>query len=905
MNLFVTRLAGLRRRGAAVGALVILLLILTGAARAQAPCVAIAGADRDICSGQTTALGVGPVAGYTYRWSPSTGLSNPNIANPTVRLFNRALPSVVRSYTLTVTGTASGCTATSTVNITVKPGPVADPGPNRTVCSGQVFMVGTPALPGYTYQWPVGNAQAGLSIDNPNLAQPTYTATNPNQASFFRNVLLRVTAPNGCDTLVTLVVTVLPAITAQAGPDVSLCAGTPTTIGTPAQPGFTYSWSPATGLSSATVANPTVTQANPGSAPLATTYTLTVTNAAGCTATDQTVATVYPPAVAPAAPAVAVCAGQAATLALGAVPVPGTTYSWSPATGLSNPNVLSPTLTLTTPGSYTYTLTASVAPVGATACTATTTVPVTVAPLPVAQAAPNGPITFCANDTRPLGGAAAVPGISYRWRPATGVADPTAPATTITLPNATAAPLTTTYTLVATSAAGCADSSQVGVTVNPAAVADAGPAATLCPGLATTLGTPALPGYTYSWSPATGLDDAAAARPRLTVANPTAAPLVLKYYLTATPAGSGAACPGRDSVLVTVNPALAAVISGPAVLCDLSQLQAYEVTAAPAGSAYQWSATGGSITSGQGTARVTVQFAPGASYGLSATATSDQGCASPPGALAIRYDQARVELAVASVDAASNNSLTIGFAAVGSNPVQVLRRVAGQGSFAAVGTAPANATSFTDTGVDAAANSYEYRLDLADACGTAFSSALAQTIRLQATATAGAGGRDQGATALSWNAYVGFPVQEYRLYRSLDGAAPELLRTVPGGTLQASIPAGAGFSQQFRVVAVSAAPALQAGSNTASVTFANAVHTYNVITPNGDRLNDVLVVDNIGLYPGNTLRIFNRWGREVYNATNYQNDWGREPGLAPGVYYYLLTLPGPGTTMKGWVEVMK
>lgn len=81
---------------------------------------------------------------------------------------------------------------------------------------------------------------------------------------------------------------------------------------------------------------------------------------------------------------------------------------------------------------------------------------------------------------------------------------------------------------------------------------------------------------------------------------------------------------------------------------------------------------------------------------------------------------------------------------------------------------------------------------------------------------------------------------------------------------------------------------------------------YNIITPNHDGLNDVFIIENVTapMYVGNTLRIFNRWGREVYSATNYQNDWGRADGVAPGVYGFLFRLPS-GQVTKGWVEVVR
>ena len=227
----------------------------------------------------------------------------------------------------------------------------------------------------------------------------------------------------------------------------------------------------------------------------------------------------------------------------------------------------------------------------------------------------------------------------------------------------------------------------------------------------------------------------------------------------------------------------------------------------------------------------------------------------------------------------------------------------------------ASASTFADnSAVDAAANSYEYQLDLANGCGTSVVSTTAQTVRLQADngTTVPVGGRNQGSTLLRWNAYVGFPVATYEIYRRTDSGTAVLVTSVPANTLQATVPngepgatSGSGFSQRFRVVAVSSgASALRSNSNEAEVKFENAIRTYNIITPNRDGKNDVLVIDNIELYPGNTFTIFNRWGREVYRTTNYQNNWGSGDNVAAGTYYYLLQLPN-GTNLKSWVEVVK
>ena len=77
------------------------------------------------------------------------------------------------------------------------------------------------------------------------------------------------------------------------------------------------------------------------------------------------------------------------------------------------------------------------------------------------------------------------------------------------------------------------------------------------------------------------------------------------------------------------------------------------------------------------------------------------------------------------------------------------------------------------------------------------------------------------------------------------------------------------------------------------VRFVDAI---NVITPNGDGLNDYLEFANIEKYNYVKLQVFNRWGNLVYEKLNYQSDPERWDGqfigktLPDGVYYYLLYL---------------
>jgi uncharacterized repeat protein (TIGR01451 family)/gliding motility-associated-like protein len=81
----------------------------------------------------------------------------------------------------------------------------------------------------------------------------------------------------------------------------------------------------------------------------------------------------------------------------------------------------------------------------------------------------------------------------------------------------------------------------------------------------------------------------------------------------------------------------------------------------------------------------------------------------------------------------------------------------------------------------------------------------------------------------------------------------------------------------------------------------------NTITPNGGGINDTFEIPGLGRYVSNELVIMNRWGDQVFERKNYQNDWGAE-GLVSGTYFYILKVTdedGKEASFKGFVEVVK
>lgn len=83
---------------------------------------------------------------------------------------------------------------------------------------------------------------------------------------------------------------------------------------------------------------------------------------------------------------------------------------------------------------------------------------------------------------------------------------------------------------------------------------------------------------------------------------------------------------------------------------------------------------------------------------------------------------------------------------------------------------------------------------------------------------------------------------------------------------------------------------------------------YNTFTPNGDGINDTWFVGNLDLFiTTNTLTVYNRYGKEVYSAQPYLNNWdGTSLGsdLPDATYYYILDT-GKGTKYKGSVTIIR
>jgi gliding motility-associated-like protein len=81
----------------------------------------------------------------------------------------------------------------------------------------------------------------------------------------------------------------------------------------------------------------------------------------------------------------------------------------------------------------------------------------------------------------------------------------------------------------------------------------------------------------------------------------------------------------------------------------------------------------------------------------------------------------------------------------------------------------------------------------------------------------------------------------------------------------------------------------------------------NVLTPNGDGKNDTWKVENIDMYPNNTVKVFDRSGKSVFEMKGYDNSWGgtfRGSVLPEGTYFFIIDFGQGIGVRKGYITIV-
>lgn len=595
------------------------------------PTITISPASPVLCKGQSVFLTAG--GGSTYVWSPSTGLSSTTGSTVT------ANPSSTTTYTVTGTD-ANGCSNTRSMTVTINPLPTININSPSPICKGQ--SVTLTAGGGSTYIW---SPSTGLSSTT-----GSTVSANPNSTTTYTVI---GTDANGCSNTKSVTVTINPLPTVTINPTApAICNGQ--SIALTAGGATTYSWSPSTGLSSTTGSS---VSAGPSST---TTYTVVGTDANGCSNTKSVTVTINPLPTITVSSNAQICNGQAIVLNAGG----GTSYSWSPSTGLSGTTGSSVTAGPSSTTTYT------VVGTDANGCSNTKSVTITVNPLPPINV--NSPSPVCKGQSVAL---TATGGTSYIWSPSTGLSSTTG-STVSANPNST-----TTYTITGTDANGCSNTKSVTVTINPLpTITISPPSATICKGQAIVLN--AGGGSTYVWSPSTGLSST-------TGSSVTAGPsTTTTYTVTGTDANG---CTNTKGVTVTINPSPTITVSPSQIICNGQSV----ALNAGGGTSYAWSpSTGLSATTG---ANVTAN--PSSTTTYTVVGTDANGCTNTKSTSITVNPLPVINASPATSVLCNGQSVTL-TATGGSSYVWSPSTGLSSTTGSAVSAQPSSSTTYTVTGTD-------------------------------------------------------------------------------------------------------------------------------------------------------------------------------------------------------------
>ena len=463
------------------------------------PTVSISPPTPTICLGTTTTFCPSGATSYTwasagsYTWTPAGTYSC------------IAVSSATGATIYTVTGSNGFCnSAPATATLYVRPRPTICLNPSVTICRGactRLSGVCETGKPSYTWTPPPSTGSPNDPIIS---VCPTVTT------------VYTLTASNagGCINTATTVVYVTPGPTVSiAAVSPTICAGTSTVLC--ASGALSYTWGPGQTAPCLTV-TPSVT----------TVYTVTGSNAEGCSSTATATVYVAPiPGVSVTPVSSTVCVGSSTTLCASGA----TTYTWN--TGQTGAcNTFTPSVTTI------YTVTGT----SANGCVGSFTAGIYVVPIPTVNISPSS-ATICLGATATLCPTGAS---SYTW--ASSGSYTWAPAGTYSCVAVSSATGATIYTLTGSNGFCSSAPSTATLYVRPNPTVCITRSLTICSGQCTNLSVGCATGKTsYTWSPA---PPGGAASPTVITVCPT---VTTVYTVTAS---NNAGCTTTTTTAVAITP---------------------------------------------------------------------------------------------------------------------------------------------------------------------------------------------------------------------------------------------------------------------------------------------------------------------------------------------------------------
>ncbi|MFL5763353.1 MAG: PKD domain-containing protein [Bacteroidia bacterium] len=810
-------------------------------------------ANQSVCFGTTATL-TASVSGPTYQWYDAPG------GTLLATGATYTTPPVTTTTNYYVQTNAAGCIGPmTTVTVTVAPSIVANAGPDDSICNGASYVLGAGPTGGYTYTWDAPGTPGFSTSATPTVtpaSTTTYTVT--------------VTDALGCTGTDAVTITVgsplLVNVTSVPASCFGSCDGTAT--GTPSGSFGAYmlDWTPGSPVGDGTS---NISALCTGS------YTVTVTDMQGCTATGST--TVTQPTLLTLATSFTTshCSLPDGTATVNASGSSGTySYLWSDGQTTSTANNLVPA---------TYTVTVTDVINGCTA-TATVTVPNTPGVSVTITSTPVSCNSLC-DGTASVTGSSGVTPYSYLWSPAGQIT----PGITGLCPG--------TYTCTITDASGCTATATATITQPAPILIDAIPPVTICQGQTTTLNATAtgghpLGGYTFNWN-----------APAFTGPSNTVSPMTTTTYTVTALDTAGCASQSPVMVTVTVNPPLS-------------------VTASPAVSICPGSSTMLTATAGGGDGTYVYSWMPGS--GLSSTfnvtpagtttytITLTDGCTTTPATATVTVTVLPLPvIAFTPLSSTGCSPVCVTFAdatTVTGGSVASWLWGFGDGS-----TANTQNPSHCFSTMGGGLTTYDVTLTATSNGGCTSSATFTNVVTVYANPVAAFSFNPDPASMASPNvSFIDLSTNASSWSWNFNDPANTLVPNTSNSQNPSHMYGDAG-TYCVTLVASNLGGCTDTTVNCVTIEPEFTFYIPNAFSPNGDGINDIFAPkgDNIAEF---TMRIFDRWGNQVFISKALNEGWdGKVKGgsgeiAEEDVYVYNITVKekiGSRRNYIGHVTIVK
>ncbi|MEI7596247.1 MAG: gliding motility-associated C-terminal domain-containing protein [Bacteroidota bacterium] len=470
--------------------------------------IAEAGTDVSICTGKSTVLHA--TGGLVYNWSYGINPNQDQTVSPT---------AAVTKYTVTVVDN-KGCKAVDSVKVFVNPLP--------TVIASKIGN-----CEGGTLSLDLNSTFASYSWTGPNsftstIKNPTVTA-NATAVTNDGTYTVSVTDANSCANTSSVVVAINSVPIVNLGNDTVICSYQTITFDAK-NTGSTYLWSPNSAITK--TISPTVSG----------TYSVVVTNANNCSASDEIILTKNNPINSSVLPSnnINICSGTSTTISI----VGGTIYQW-------NTGAFSSSITQSPNSNTIYTVVVS----DNSGCSEQQSISVNVNALPVVNLGAD--VSVCQSSPALIDAQNA--GSTYSWNP-NGEITQTIQATA-----------SGQYSVTVTNTQGCSERDTINVTVYPLINASITPSGLTSICIGSNISLQANGGTNYTWST---LENTQTINPQ---------PASSQTYTVTV---SDAYCSDTESIYITVIPLETISLGNDTTLCKGNTIF---LNAGTIGTSYSWS----------------------------------------------------------------------------------------------------------------------------------------------------------------------------------------------------------------------------------------------------------------------------------------------------------------------------